>query len=156
MPKITKSKTRAPNLAEEHIEAICRVLDGWEGKLTWELLIEAMAARQMAQYTRQALSQHASVKQAFQLAKERLSGQPRSEQKGSQGLGALEAQALFARYGRLEAENARLKAENDRLLEQFVVWAYNASNRGLDARYLSQPLPPVHREPTRLRKAGDR
>ena len=35
MPKITKSKTRAPNLAEEHIEAICRVLDGWEGKLAY-------------------------------------------------------------------------------------------------------------------------
>lgn len=154
MPKVTKLKNRAPNLAVEHIEAICRVLDGWDGKLTWELLIEAIAARQMAQYTRQALSQHGSVKQAFQLAKERLSGQPRSEQKGSQGLGPLEAQALLERLRRLEAENVRLKAENDGLLEQFVVWAYNANNRGLDVRYLSQPLPLVHREPTKLRKAG--
>lgn len=154
MPKILKSKTRAPNLDAEHIEAICRVLDGWEGKLTWELLIEAIQARQKAQYTRQALNQHARVKHAFQLTKERLRGQPRSEQKGSHGLGAAEAQALLERYHRLEAENARLKAENDRLIQQFVVWAYNASNRGLDAHYLSQPLPPVHREPTRLRKAS--
>ncbi|WP_439668518.1 Transposase [Cupriavidus necator] len=154
MPRIAKSKSRAPNLADEHIEAICRILDGWDGKLTWELLIETIEARQMAQYTRQALSQHGSVKLAFQLAKERLRGQPRSEQKGAQGLNQTEAQALLERLRRLEAENERLKAENDGLLQQFVVWAYNASNRGLDKRYLSQPLPPVHREPTKLRKAG--
>lgn len=73
----------------------------------------------MAEYTRQALSQHGSVKLAFQLAKEHLRGQPSSEHKGSQGLKP--AQALLERLSRLEAENVRLKAENDRLLEQFVV-----------------------------------
>lgn len=151
MPK--KPKSRAPNLGGEQIEAICRVLDGWEGKLTWELLIKAIETRQKAQYTRQALSQHSRIKQAFQLTKERFTSQPRSKQPGSRGLGATEAQALLERYGRLEAENARLKAENERLLQQFVVWAYNASNRGLDARILNQPLPHVDRDQTRLPKA---
>ena len=153
---MAKSKARAPNLNDEHVEAICRVLDGWEGKLTWELLIEAIKARQKVQYTRQALSQHGRIQQSFQLTKERLRGEPQAQQKNSQGLGALEAQALLERYGRLEAENARLREENDRLIQQFVVWAYNASNRGLDVHFLSQPLPPVDREPTRLRKAKSR
>jgi hypothetical protein len=146
-------KSRAPNLNDEHIEVICRVLDGWEGKLTWELLIEAIETRQKALYTRQALSQHSRIKHAFQLTKERLTRQPRNKQQGSGGLGATEAQALFERFERLEAENARLKAENERLLEQFVVWAYNASNRGLDVEFLNQPLPRVDRDRTRLPKA---
>lgn len=127
---------------------------GWlGGKLTWDLLIEAIEARQKTQYTRQALSQHSRIKQAFQLTKERLTGQPRNEQKGSEGLGATEAQALLERYARLEAENARLKADNERLLEQLVVWAYNASNRGLDAGFLNRPLPKVDRDQTRVPKA---
>ncbi|AEI75786.1 hypothetical protein CNE_1c04210 [Cupriavidus necator N-1] len=149
MPK--QSKSRARNLGDEDLEAISRLLDGWDGKLSWELLIEAIETRLKARYTRQALSQHARIKLAFQLTKERLTGQPRSKQQGSAGLGATEAQALLERYQRLEGENARLKAENERLLEQFVVWAYNASNRGLDARFLSQPLPRVDRDQTKLR-----
>ena len=46
---------------------------------------------------------------------------------------------------RLKAENNRLRQENDRLLEQFAVWAYNASNRGMDESALNQPLIPVTR-----------
>ncbi|WP_454730869.1 MULTISPECIES: hypothetical protein [Cupriavidus] len=147
MPRTSKSRAR--NLGDQDIEAIARLLDGWDGKLSWELLIETVETRLKARYTRQALSQHARIKQAFQLTKERLTGLPRSKKQGSAGLGATEAQALLERYQRLEAENARLKAENERLLEQFVVWAYNASNRGLDAQFLSQPLPRVDREQTR-------
>lgn len=156
MPKLLIPKTRAPNLDEAHIEAICRVLDGWEGKLTWELLIDAIEARRQVRYTRQALNQHARVKHAFQLTKERLRGQPRNELKIPQALGPLEAQALMERYDRLEAENARLKVENDRLIQQFIIWASNASNRGLDVHYLNQPLQQVDREVTKLRKQRSR
>ncbi len=145
-------KSRARNLHDEDIEAICRLLDGWDGKLSWELLVEAIESQLNALYTRQALSQRARIKQAFQVTKERIAGQPRSRKDGSTGLGPIEAQALLERHSRLEAENTRLKVENERLLEQFVVWAYNASSHGLDVRFLNRPLPRVDRDQTNQRR----
>jgi hypothetical protein len=35
-------KTRAPDLTEERIKLVLDTLDGWKGKLTWDLLIEAV------------------------------------------------------------------------------------------------------------------
>ncbi len=145
-----RPKVRARNLEDQDIEAIVSILDGWEGKRTWELLIEIVEQRLNARYTRQALNQRVRIKQAFQLTKSRVAGLPNARSKSSLGLGATEAQALLERLERIEAENARLKVENERLLEQFVVWAYNASNRGLDAQLLSQPPPRVHRDQTKL------
>ena len=145
-----RPKARARNLGGEDIEAIVSILDGWDGKLTWELLIDVVEQRLSARYTRQALNQRVRIKQAFQLTKNRVAGLPHARRKGVFGLGATEAQALLERLERIEAANTRLKVENERLLEQFVVWAYNASNRGLDARLLSQPLPRVHRDQTKL------
>jgi len=46
-----------------------------------------------------------------------------------------ELQAAADRIARLEGENQRLRMENDRLLEQFVRWAYNAYSRGLDEQF---------------------
>ncbi len=142
-------KQRAKNLCDADIEAIVGILDGWDGKLTWDLLIEGIESRMRVQYTRQALSQHQRVKLAFQLAKERLGGVPRTKERSRTRLNEADAQALIERYKRLEAENARLKFENERLLEQFVTWAYNASTRGLDMGFLCQPLPAVERDQTK-------
>ncbi|MGR2680494.1 hypothetical protein [Chromobacterium haemolyticum] len=148
-------KPRAKNLDDASIEAIVGILDGWDNKLTWELLIEAIELRLRVRYTRQALSQHTRIKQAFQLTKERIAGSPPHKDVAPKALSATETQALLERYNRLEAENARLKLENERLLEQFVVWAYNASTRGLDAAFLGKPLPRVDRDQTQLlRRAG--
>lgn len=67
---------------------------------------------------------------------------------------------MLEHYQRLQAENGRLKAENERLLEQFVTWAYNAHLKGLTKDYLNSPLPRVDRELTKLPskpvKLGDR
>lgn len=149
MPK--QPKQRAKNLGDSDIETIVGILDGWDGKLTWESLIEAIKLRLRVRYTRQALNQHSRIKQAFQLTKERISGSPRTSTNAAKGLSAAEASAFLERFHRLEAENARLKLENERLLEQFVVWAYNASTRGLDAAFLGQALPQVDRDRTKLK-----
>lgn len=141
-------KGRAKNLDETAIEIIVGILDGWSGKLTWDLLIESVEKRTRALYTRQALDRHARIKMAYQLTKERLSGTPRSER--MRKLSAVEVQAMLERYQRLQAENDRLKLENERLLEQFVTWAYNAHLRGLSSEYLSTPLMRVDREQTKL------
>ena len=49
-----RPKARARNLGGEDIEAIVSILDGWDGKLTWELLIDVVEQRLSARYTRQA------------------------------------------------------------------------------------------------------
>lgn len=147
---VKQLRQRAKNLTDADIEVIVGILDGWSDKLTWDGLIDAITSRLRAKYTRQALNQHERIKQTFQLAKERLSGVERPTGKGLSGLNAVETQAFMERFKKLEGENARLRLENERLLEQFVVWAYNAHTRGLDREFLSRPLPRVDRDQTKL------
>ncbi|WP_038471608.1 hypothetical protein [Acidithiobacillus caldus] len=139
---------RGKNLTDDAIEQIVRLLDGWEGKLTWEALIDAIVTRLHCRYTRQALHKHERIRTAYALRKKSLGRQ--KDTAVSRGSGPL-ADAM-ARIARLEAENQRLEAENQRLLEQFVVWAYNAHTRGLNKEFLSQPLPRVNRGQTETSK----
>ena len=143
---------RGKNLTDDAIEQIVRILDGWEGKLTWELLNDVIVTRLHCKYTRQALHKHERIRAAYALRKESLGGQ--KDVAVSRGSGPL-ADAM-ARIARLESENLRLEAENQRLLEQFVVWAYNAHTRGLDKEFLSQPLPRVNRGQTVPKAVGKR
>lgn len=141
---MTRTRPRAKNLDDHAIEQIVQILDGWSGKLTWEALIEKISLRLRTRYTRQALHNHVRIKEAFAVRKKALSGQD------SEAIEAElpELQHALQRIARLEAENERLKLENNNLLEQFVRWAYNASTRALDEKFLNQPLTYVHREPS--------
>jgi hypothetical protein len=55
-------------------------------------------------------------------------------------------QQAVQKIARLVAENERLSDENNKLLIQFVMWAYNAQCRGLDLEALNTPLPPISRQ----------
>lgn len=135
---------RGKNLTDDAIATVVRILDDWDGKLTWELLIEALVPRLHYRYTRQALHKHQRIRAAYTLRKESL----KDSSDGSIQIATGELGECLARVARLEAENLRLEAENQRLLEQFVVWAYNAHTRGLSKDFLSQPLPRVNRGQT--------
>jgi len=143
--------SRAKNLSDEDIAKIVEVLDGWSGKLSWELLIEAIEKRLFARYTRQALHKHVRIKEAFAHRKAELA---RSGDRPRKAASSPELQLALDRIERLTAENSRLEAENERLLEQFVRWAYNAHLRKLDETFLNQPLPPVDRQQTRVSRLG--
>jgi len=138
--------TRAKNLSSADVENIVRILDGWSGKLTWELLIQAIARRTKTTYTRQALNNHERIKNAFGLRKNVLTGNPSSGDKKAE---SPEFQVALERIARLEGENGRLAMENNSLMEKFATWAYNAHSRGLDEKFLSQPLPAVDRATTK-------
>ena len=66
-------QTRAKNLDDTDIKKIVEILDGWTGKLTWELLIDAVELRLHNRYTRQTLHKHERIKKAFELRKAALS-----------------------------------------------------------------------------------
>lgn len=146
------SRVRAPNLNDESIAAIVDILDGWNGRLSWDALIEEIVRRTRARYTRQALDKHSRIKAAFAVRKRALV-EAQGERKSAADSPELEA--TLQRIARLEGENTRLIAENQNLLEQFARWAYNAHTRGLDHAFLSRPLPPVNRAQTDVhRKAS--
>lgn len=136
----------ARRLTDADIAAVCELLDGWRGPLTWEGLVASVEQRFGHRYTRQALNLHLRISDAFKLRKRALRDVPERPSSST----PVGVQAMQERLSRLEAENARIKAENQRLLEQFVRWSYNASLRGLDDRCLNQALPRVDRERTKV------
>ncbi|MGE5546440.1 MAG: hypothetical protein ACM33T_06060 [Solirubrobacterales bacterium] len=132
-------------LSEADISAICELIDGWRGPLTWESLVDGVEGLLGKRYSRQALHAHERVHEAYRVRKNILRNMPESAPRGS-----VEIKCAQDRIDRLEAENARLRAENDRLLAQFATWAYNAHLAGLTPERLNNPLPPTDRDRTRI------
>lgn len=142
-------RNREKNIDDEAIEAIVSILDGWSGKLTWELLIDAIEKRTRRRYTRQALHRYERIHLAFVTRKTALAG---GSLENADVDMAPELKAALEQIQRLEGENQRLKAEQHRLLEQFARWAYNANSRNLTKEFLDTPLPKLDRERTDLTK----
>lgn len=148
------TKQRSRNLSPEDVELIVGLLDGWGGALTWKGLIESVERRLYFRYTRQALHAHQRIRDAFGLCKERLA---RGSRKRGEKHISPEMRLLMERLARRDAEVERLKGENQRLMEQFVVWLYNAQIRGIGQTDLGRPLPRVDRGQTKaeLRVVGN-
>lgn len=136
-------KARAPDLTDERIKLVLDTLDGWKGKLTWELLIEAVRKATGITYSRFTFSEYPQVANAFALRKDALrgtwkteSGSPRDER----------IRAALAQVERYKAKVERLEAENQLLKEQFVTWAHNAERKGVTVLMLNAPLPKPERD----------
>ncbi len=138
---------RAKNLSDEDIERILEILDGWTGRLSWELFIDSIEKRLFARYTRQALHKHARIKDAFANRKAELA---RRGDRPPKAASSPELQLALDHIERLTNENARLQAELSQLKDRFVRWVFNANLRGLDNEFLDQSMPPVNRRQTRL------
>ena len=145
------TRVRGKNIDEATVETIIGVLDGWSGKLSWNLFREAVRARVGHLYSRQALSGIEKISEAYGTHRTRLrEGAPESSQLDPDV--APEVRILQEMNERLKAENVRLLAENTTYIETFTTWAYNASNRGLTNEYLNTPMPKIDREQTREKK----
>ncbi len=125
----------AKHLTDRDVEAVVGILDGWQGKLSWELLCDACQPRIGTKPSRQTLWKIIRIQDAFEQCKKRLKeGEPKVTLPPSLKIAA-------DTISRLERENERLKRENDRLLEQFVTWQFNAYAHGRHYFDLNQPLP---------------
>jgi type I restriction-modification system DNA methylase subunit len=133
----------ARNITDKDIEKILSIIDGWQGKLTYEKLIDAAERPLLHRYTRQALHAHPRIREAIKLRKRLLKDSPEQPQVGS-----FELQKAIERIARLEAENQRLKQEVDQLLSQFARWASNAHSKGLSIEFLNRPLQVINRNAT--------
>jgi len=139
-------RQRSKNLDPSGGELIVGLFDRWTGPLSWERVIDAVEMRLFFRYTRQTLSGHHRIREAFVVCKERLANAP--SKLGGKPISP-EHRALLERLARRDAEVMRLRAENQRLTEQFVVWIYNAHIRGVSLSDLERPLPPADRGQTR-------
>ena len=129
----------AKHLREADVERVVELLDGWTGKLTWESLSYACASWIGTTPTRQTLASFSRIQGAYRACKQRLKDE-------SQVVPTPPTlKAAGDRIARLEREKERLQRENRGLLEQFVVWQYNAHIRGLSDKDLNQPLPTIDR-----------
>lgn len=130
----------AKHLTKYDIENILNIIDGWEGKLTWDGLCDASIKHVGKRPTRQSLNSHKEIKLAFNNKKKRINNESQELRKPSS------LNIASQRIKRLEEQNARLKKENDTLLEQFVKWQYNAYKYGMKEYQLNEPLPKIDRE----------
>lgn len=130
----------AKHLSPKDLDMIVGLIDGWEGKLAWEALCDAIEPLIGSRPTRQTLNSHEKIKSAFTHHKARLkSGFISTKRPASLSIAE-------QRIRRLEAENHRLERENERLLERFMRWQYNAHKFNVSADKLDAPLPFVDRD----------
>ena len=134
----------AKHITDKDIEKIVGIIDGWIDKLTWEALCDACLPSIGVKPTRQTLMKFVRIKQAFEVCKKRIKEDVPAMPVPSTIKVAAE------RIARLERENDRLKLENAALLEQFVVWQYNAHVHGLGGHELNKSLSRIDRGNTDL------
>lgn len=133
----------AKHLTKRDIEAVINIIHSHnDEKLTWEGVCAASAAVVGKKPTRQSLFSNEAIKEAYAAKKASLKvAGPRTPKPSS-------LTAAADRIGRLEGEVRSLKMKNDALLEQFVVWQYNAYKYGLKEHQLNEALPDIDRERT--------
>jgi hypothetical protein len=142
-------KTRAPDLTSERIAVVLETLDAWKGKLTWDLLLDAVQSSTGIRYSRFTFAEYPEIANAFSFRKDSLRGtlprqrgEPRDER----------VRVAVEQADRYKAKAERLEKENVLLLEQFVTWATNAERKGVTMDMLNAPLP----KPPRDRSKGSR
>lgn len=133
----------AKHLTPVDVDAIVDIIRGWSTrKLTWKGVCDSAFAILGASTTRQTLSTHQPIKEAFSAKKSGVQvHEPRTATPSSL---AIAAQRLARQQNAID----ELKATNSALMEQFAQWQYNAHKYGVKEHQLNEPLPRIDRERT--------
>ncbi len=133
----------AKHLTQSDVEAIISIIYAWkEEKLTWEGICEASEPVIGKNPTRQSLNSNKLIKDAYSSKKSTLKIHGPATPKPSS------ITIAGDRIARLQSEIESLKRKNSALLEQFVIWQYNAYKYGMKEHQLNEPLPRIDRERT--------
>jgi hypothetical protein len=133
----------AKHLTPNDVEAILSIIYAWkEEKLTWDGICEASKPVIGKNPTRQSLNSNKLIKDAYSSKKSTIKLHGPSTPKSS-------SQTIAGdRIARQQSEIENLKRKNALLLEQFVIWQYNAYKYGMKEHQLNEPLPRIDRERT--------
>lgn len=142
MPKII--------ITEESLKVVLKIIDTWEGKLTWALLCEKVAsALGTEKVERQSLAAYEAIQKSYSNRKVELRD---SKSILPQVSDDVTVEYLKKQVKELQAEVNRLTEVNDRYKERFILWQYNAYTNGIRvsrlddvADVLNKPLTAVNR-----------
>lgn len=132
----------AKHLTKTDVEAILNIIAAHKGntKLTWESICDESVLIVGKKPTRQSLFANQTIREAYNAKKSILKTRGALNPKPSSlGIAA-------ERIAKLQQANELLKKKNDVLLQQFVIWQYNAYKYGLKEHQLNEPLPRIDRE----------
>ena len=117
-----------------------RVLDRWEGKLTWPLFCAEVAkVLQVEGVSRHTLMRYEGIRHRFKVRQQELRDAIDQEPRD------YTMEAARRRIRNLEAQVSRLENTNTLLLDRFQRWQYNAYAHNLREDQLDAPLPEVDR-----------
>ena len=132
------------HLTRNDVNRIVSVIQSYnDEKLTWEKIRNCIEPVIGKKPTRQTLSAHKNITEAYQAKKNILKSEQHSLNPKPSSLAA-----AGERITRLRNDNLSLKRKNQALLERFVIWQYNAYKHGLTEAQLNSPLPRIDRERT--------
>ena len=116
-----------------------RVLDRWEGKLTWPLFCARIAqVLQVDSISRHTLMRYESIQHRFKVRQQELRDADQEPRDYT-------LETANKRIRDLEAQVRRLEDTQILLLEKFQRWKYNAYAHNLRMEQLDAPLPAVNR-----------
>lgn len=131
----------AKHLNRQDIEAIVNLIRGWdEPKITWAAICDELEPLVGKRPTRQSLSAHEAITDAYQSKKDSIKGKAPVKPRPAS------LNAAASRIANLEAEVAELKEQNRKYKQMFVVWQYNAYKRGMTDESLNAAMPKIDRE----------
>ncbi|ASM48648.1 MULTISPECIES: hypothetical protein [Pseudoalteromonas] len=142
MPKII--------ITEDSIQEVLKIIDTWEGKLTWSSLCEKVAvALGKDKVERQSLAAYEVIQSSYSRRKVELR---ESKDSTVQVEKDVTNEYLKNKVKELEAEVSRLTTVNNRFKERFILWQYNAYINGIRVsrlddvpEVLNKPLTAVNR-----------
>lgn len=133
----------AKHLTKTDIQAVLDTINSWkEAPFTWDAICGAVEPFVGKRPTRQSLNSIALVKLAYSKRKQAIT----KEEVKSLSPSPSSMSVAQARLKKLDTENRMLAARNQQLLEQFVVWQYNATKFGMTLHQLNAALPRIDRE----------
>jgi len=135
----------AKHLTKEQIFSICQIIQTWHGPLTWNALIAHIERSLHTTYSRQALSGHVKIQQAFSTKKKLVSINSPTRSATSDI-----SHLLHQKLQSLKSENESLRSQINSLLEIHSVWIYNAALKGLSEDDMNHPLPPIDRDRSKI------
>lgn len=137
---IEMEKTMTKKLTNKEKTLIINTIIGWsEPGITWKELCDECSTFLEHKPSRQTLSYHKDINEAFRSKKKGIKNNQNNFKKPSSL--AIASQRIF----NLESKNRLLEEENRNLKQQFVIWQYNAYKHNINKSILDEPLPPIDR-----------
>lgn len=125
---------RAGNITPELRQRIIQLINTFSEEISWRLVIAKIEKETGERYTEQGLRKHDLIAEAYRVR--RVLWAKQQKLRGNKKYRDVTAKRLLE----LEAENALLRAENNCLLERFILWAHNASSKGMTEAELNESI----------------